>query len=56
MKMFDLLFQSSPPPLSSYGRSDDLSTILSVIADAERLIYVSVMDYLPMSEFTDPIR
>lgn len=47
---------SSPPPLSSYGRSDDLSTILSVIADAERLIYVSVMDYLPMSEFTDPIR
>uniref|UniRef100_A0A672NLS0 Uncharacterized LOC107563592 n=1 Tax=Sinocyclocheilus grahami TaxID=75366 RepID=A0A672NLS0_SINGR len=32
---------SSPPSLSSYGRSDDLSSILSVIADAERFIYVS---------------
>ncbi|XP_016379622.1 phospholipase D3-like isoform X1 [Sinocyclocheilus rhinocerous] len=47
---------SSPPSLSSYGRSDDLSSILSVIADAERFIYVSVMDYLPMSQFTEPIR
>ncbi|XP_059377312.1 5'-3' exonuclease PLD3-like isoform X2 [Carassius carassius] len=47
---------SSPPPLSSHGRSDDLSSILSVIADAERFIYVSVMDYLPMSQFAEPIR
>ncbi|XP_016310945.1 phospholipase D3-like isoform X2 [Sinocyclocheilus anshuiensis] len=47
---------SSPPPLSSHGRSDDLSSILSVIADAERFLYVSVMDYLPMSQFTEPIR
>ncbi|KAF4104685.1 5'-3' exonuclease PLD3 isoform X2 [Onychostoma macrolepis] len=47
---------SSPPPLSSHGRSDDLSSILSVIADAERFIYVSVMDYLPMSQFMEPIR
>ncbi|KAK2891277.1 hypothetical protein Q8A67_013920 [Cirrhinus molitorella] len=47
---------SSPPPLSSYGRSDDLSSILSVIADAERFVYVSVMDYLPLSQFTEPIQ
>ncbi|XP_052010995.1 5'-3' exonuclease PLD3-like [Xyrauchen texanus] len=47
---------SSPPPLSSYGRSDDLSSILSVIADAEQFICVSVMDYLPMSQFKEPIR
>lgn len=47
---------SSPPALSSYGRSDDLSSILSVIADAEKFIYVSVMDYLPLSQFTEPIR
>ncbi|XP_051506563.1 5'-3' exonuclease PLD3-like isoform X2 [Myxocyprinus asiaticus] len=47
---------SSPPPLSSSGRSDDLSSILSVIADAEQFIYVSVMDYLPMSQFTEPVR
>ncbi|XP_043113419.1 5'-3' exonuclease PLD3 [Puntigrus tetrazona] len=47
---------SSPPALSSYGRSDDLSSILSVIADAQRIIYVSVMDYLPTSQFSEPTR
>ncbi|XP_072520124.1 5'-3' exonuclease PLD3 isoform X2 [Salminus brasiliensis] len=47
---------SAPPQLSAYGRSDDLSTILSVIADAKEFIYVSVMDYIPMSQFTQPLR
>ncbi|XP_076878001.1 5'-3' exonuclease PLD3 isoform X2 [Brachyhypopomus gauderio] len=47
---------SSPPQLSAYGRSDDLSAILSVIADAKEFIHVSVMDYIPMSWFTQPIR
>lgn len=47
---------SAPPQLSTYGRSDDLSTILSVIADANEFIYVSVMDYIPMSQFTNPPR
>ncbi|KAM9471057.1 5'-3' exonuclease PLD3 isoform 1-T1 [Clarias gariepinus] len=47
---------SAPPQLSAYGRTDDLSAILSVIADAKKFIYVSVMDYLPMSQFTPEIR
>uniref|UniRef100_A0A8B9RA30 Phospholipase D family, member 7 n=1 Tax=Astyanax mexicanus TaxID=7994 RepID=A0A8B9RA30_ASTMX len=47
---------SAPPQLATYGRSDDLSTILSVIADANEFIYVSVMDYIPMSQFTNPPR
>ncbi|KAI5105289.1 phospholipase D3, partial [Silurus meridionalis] len=47
---------SSPPQLSTYGRTDDLSAILSVIADAKEFIYVSVMDYFPMSQFTPEIR
>ncbi|KAI4874729.1 hypothetical protein NFI96_028351 [Prochilodus magdalenae] len=47
---------SAPPQLSAYGRSDDLSAILSVIDDAKEFIYVSVMDYLPMSQFSNPIR
>ncbi|MCJ8734196.1 hypothetical protein PDJAM_G00232690 [Pangasius djambal] len=47
---------SAPPQLSTYGRTDDLSAILSVIADAKKFIYVSVMDYLPMSQFTPEIR
>ncbi|KAK6299364.1 hypothetical protein J4Q44_G00308740 [Coregonus suidteri] len=47
---------SAPPQISAYGRSDDLSTILSVIADAQKYVYISVMDYLPMSQFTEPLR
>ncbi|XP_017295801.1 5'-3' exonuclease PLD3 isoform X2 [Kryptolebias marmoratus] len=47
---------SAPPQISARGRSDDLSTILSVIKDAQKFIYISVMDYLPLSEFTKPLR
>ncbi|XP_023120990.2 5'-3' exonuclease PLD3 isoform X2 [Amphiprion ocellaris] len=47
---------SAPPQISARGRSDDLSTILSIISDAQKFIYISVMDYLPLSQFTQPIR
>ncbi|XP_041845992.1 5'-3' exonuclease PLD3 isoform X2 [Melanotaenia boesemani] len=47
---------SAPPQISARGRSDDLSTILSVISDAQKFVYISVMDYLPLSEFTKPLR
>ncbi|XP_029020895.1 5'-3' exonuclease PLD3 isoform X2 [Betta splendens] len=47
---------SAPPQISARGRSDDLSSILSVINDAQRFVYISVMDYLPLSEFTQPLR
>ncbi|XP_029503459.2 uncharacterized protein pld7 isoform X1 [Oncorhynchus nerka] len=47
---------SAPPQISAYGRSDDLSTILSVIADAQKYVHISVMDYLPLSQFTEPLR
>ncbi|XP_031713969.1 uncharacterized protein pld7 isoform X1 [Anarrhichthys ocellatus] len=47
---------SSPPQISARGRSDDLSTILSVIDDAQRFVHVSVMDYLPLSQYTEPLR
>lgn len=47
---------SAPPQISARGRSDDLSTILSVISDAQKFIYISVMDYLPLSQFTEPVR
>ncbi|CAN9514699.1 unnamed protein product [Ophioblennius macclurei] len=47
---------SAPPQLSSYGRDDDLSSILSVIDDAQKFIYISVMDYLPLSEYTEPLQ
>ncbi|XP_046905424.1 5'-3' exonuclease PLD3 isoform X2 [Hypomesus transpacificus] len=47
---------SAPPQISARGRADDLSAILSVIADAQKFVYISVMDFLPLSEFTKPIR
>lgn len=47
---------SAPPPISARGRSDDLSTILAVISDAQRFIHISVMDYLPQSQYTEPVR
>ncbi|XP_034399354.1 5'-3' exonuclease PLD3 isoform X2 [Cyclopterus lumpus] len=47
---------SAPPQISARGRSDDLSTILSVIGDARSFIHISVMDYLPLSQYTEPLR
>ncbi|XP_033977076.1 uncharacterized protein pld7 isoform X1 [Trematomus bernacchii] len=47
---------SAPPQISARGRSDDLSTILSVIDDAHTFIHISVMDYLPLSQFSEPLR
>lgn len=47
---------SAPPQVSARGRSDDLTTILSVISDAQEFVHISVMDFLPLSEFTTPLR
>ncbi|KAM9850095.1 5'-3' exonuclease PLD3 isoform 2-T2 [Aulostomus maculatus] len=47
---------SAPPQISARRRSDDLTTILSVIGDAQKFIFISVMDYLPLSQFTEPLR
>ncbi|XP_025031443.1 phospholipase D3-like isoform X2 [Python bivittatus] len=42
---------SSPPVLCSAGRTSDLTAILSTIEDAEKFIYISVMDYEPQCLF-----
>ncbi|KAJ8254943.1 hypothetical protein GJAV_G00199150 [Gymnothorax javanicus] len=47
---------SAPPQLSGHGRTSDLSAILSVISDAHKFIFISVMDYEPFSDFTKPPR
>ncbi|XP_075043156.1 5'-3' exonuclease PLD3 [Mixophyes fleayi] len=47
---------SSPPPLSAKGRTDDLQSILSIIDDAKKFVYISVMDYTPTEEFSTPRR
>lgn len=48
--------QSSPPPFSPKGRSSDLDAILHCIAKAEKFIYISVMDYFPLTIYTPQIK
>lgn len=48
--------QSSPPPFSPKGRSNDLDAILHCIAKAEKFIYISVMDYFPLTIYTAQIK
>lgn len=43
---------SSPPSLCAEGRTPDLQSILSVIADAQQFVYIAVMNYLPTMEFS----
>ncbi|XP_033212010.1 phospholipase D3-like isoform X2 [Belonocnema kinseyi] len=41
-------FASSPPNFSPPGRTNDVDAILHCIDKAEKFIYISVMDYIPM--------
>ncbi|XP_073974399.1 5'-3' exonuclease PLD3-like isoform X3 [Rhodnius prolixus] len=43
---------SSPPQLCPDGRTSDIDSILSVIHNADKFVYISVMDYIPILEFT----
>uniref|UniRef100_A0A1A8R275 5'-3' exonuclease PLD3 n=4 Tax=Nothobranchius TaxID=28779 RepID=A0A1A8R275_9TELE len=47
---------SSPPSFCASGRTSDLQSILSVIADADRFVYIAVMNYQPTMEFSHPKR
>ncbi|KAI2653867.1 5'-3' exonuclease PLD3 [Labeo rohita] len=43
---------SSPPSLCAEGRTPDLQSVLSVIADAQQFVYIAVMNYLPTMEYS----
>ncbi|XP_051171842.1 5'-3' exonuclease PLD3-like isoform X2 [Leptopilina boulardi] len=45
-------FSSAPPKFSPPGRTDDIDAILHCIEKAEKFIYISVMDYIPMMIYT----
>lgn len=47
-----LIFQSSPPPMSPNGRSQDIDAIVNVIEKAEKFVHISVMDFFPVSLYT----
>ncbi|KTF90538.1 hypothetical protein cypCar_00014545 [Cyprinus carpio] len=43
---------SSPPSLCAEGRTPDLQSVLSVIADAQQFVYIAVMNFLPTMEYS----
>ncbi|GCB80243.1 hypothetical protein scyTo_0018049, partial [Scyliorhinus torazame] len=49
-------FSSSPLSLCSEGRTDDLTSILSIIDNADQFVYVAVMNYIPVTVFSHPQR
>ncbi|KYM89583.1 Phospholipase D3 [Atta colombica] len=53
---YKLFIASSPPPFSPKGRSSDLDAIVHCIAKAEKFIYISVMDYFPLTIYTPQIK
>lgn len=53
---FQSYMSSSPPKLCPSGRSHDGNTIVEIINEAEKFIYIAVMDYFPTTQFTNPRR
>ncbi|XP_009903012.2 5'-3' exonuclease PLD4 [Dryobates pubescens] len=49
-------FSASPPAFCPKGRTYDLSSITSIISEAQKFVYVSVMEYFPTSRFIHPER
>ncbi|NXR16015.1 PLD4 Phospholipase, partial [Semnornis frantzii] len=49
-------FSASPPVFCPKGRTYDLSSIISIISEAQKFVYVSVMEYFPTSRFIHPER
>lgn len=47
---------SSPPSFSPKGRTNDVDAILYCIEKAEKFIYISVMDYFPLTIYTAKIK
>jgi phospholipase D3/4 len=53
---FGSFFSSSPPPMNPKGRTNDINAILHTIQNAERFIYISVMDYFPLEIYSPKIK
>ncbi|XP_036600510.1 5'-3' exonuclease PLD3 [Trichosurus vulpecula] len=47
---------SAPPSLCPGGRTPDLRALLSLVNDARDFVYVAVMNYLPIMEYSHPRR
>ncbi|XP_044014381.1 5'-3' exonuclease PLD3-like isoform X2 [Aphidius gifuensis] len=49
---YSSFISSSPGPLSPKGRTNDIDAILNCIDKAEKFIYISVMDFFPLTIYT----
>lgn len=54
--LFGSYFSSSPPQLNPRGRTNDVNAIIQTIQNAERFVYISVMDYAPLEVFSPKIK
>uniref|UniRef100_A0A6B2EFG0 Putative phospholipase d n=1 Tax=Phlebotomus kandelakii TaxID=1109342 RepID=A0A6B2EFG0_9DIPT len=52
----NIFFSSSPPPMSTAGREEDVDAIVKIIAHAEKFIHIAVMDYFPLTIYTPKIQ
>ncbi|XP_063703810.1 5'-3' exonuclease PLD3-like isoform X2 [Culicoides brevitarsis] len=52
----NVYLSSSPPQMSPMGREQDIDAIVKTILDAEKFVYVSVMDYIPMMLYTKELK
>lgn len=52
IKKIILESQSSPPPMSPSGRTQDIDAIVNVINSAEKFVHIAVMDYIPLTLYT----
>ncbi|KAK2164997.1 hypothetical protein LSH36_56g01004 [Paralvinella palmiformis] len=52
----EVYFSSSPSPICPDGRTPDLDALLDVINKADRYVYIAVMDYMPLIEFSKPVK
>lgn len=43
---------SSPPPMCTEDRTDDIDAILNVMEEARKFVYIAVMDYYPTTLYT----
>ncbi|XP_045462898.1 5'-3' exonuclease PLD3-like [Harmonia axyridis] len=53
---FHTFLTSSPQPFNPQGRTNDIDGLLHVINHAEKFIYISVMDYLPLTIYTPKLQ
>ncbi|KAK9885948.1 hypothetical protein WA026_013823 [Henosepilachna vigintioctopunctata] len=54
--MYNTFITSSPQPFNPQGRTNDIDGLLYVMKNAEKFIYIAVMDYFPSTIYTPKVK